>query len=145
MTASNPIVSHHVLTQMKLNFTLQLCIEYRNTNKKSCKLSTSWLSLFLIENLPLLTFPGEEYTMKLQNLEKELDNEVPWFSLVNASSFGKCTTSPQNHHKTWQFVEAAQWKESACASWENTWSNVFFFLDQSHTNVRSFFHVVHGF
>lgn len=80
---------------------------------------------------PKLTFvnfsPGEEYTMKLQNLEKELDNEVPWFSLLNGSSFGKCTMSPEDH-KTWQFVETAQWKESACASWESTWSNVFLFI-----------------
>lgn len=57
MTASNPIVSHHFLTQMKLNFTLQLCIEYRNTNQKVLQtINLMAISLFLIQNLPLLTF-----------------------------------------------------------------------------------------
>lgn len=88
MTASNPIVSHHVLTQMKLNFTLQLCKEYRNTNQKVLQtIKLMAISLFLIQNLPLLTKPGEEYTMKLQNLEKELDNEAmifvgEWFLIL---------------------------------------------------------------
>ena len=86
-----PYISHHFLTQMKLNFTMIsmiLCIEYRNTTfLQTINLMTVYCDQKSSTSNPEITVENslrKEYTMKLQDLEKKLDNEA--MSLVIGAS-----------------------------------------------------------
>ena len=113
-----PYISHHFLTQMKLNFTMIsmiLCIEYRNTTfLQTINLMTVSCDQKSSTSNPELTVENslrKEYTMKLQDLEKKLDNEASLVigasqhGIVPSFRKGTRTTSPDDHHKTWQFLK----------------------------------------